>query len=507
MSLYKRQVIQEPLYPISNVFLSYEGVVEVGTSKVPYPVLFDTGSCQFWLDNYDGTKSTAYATKGIKAPRLSYMDGTIVDGVYVTDSVKIANVTLPNLQFESATSIEVNGGIIKGLLGLCHKNAEGSSVSFLDEGVKAGYLTSRIFSFSISSDTRSANLSLGGFDTTRYGDKLAWVPVLKDSVYWEAPLTGIITSTGEINWTGSVRAIFDTGSSMLVLPPELSKAVNAMYGFKRMAGSAVYTGACPESIPEFLKITVSSVSLNIKSKTLVYGNGVTCYSSITDGSSSDVAVIGNSVLRNYYTVFDAEKHTVGFATLQSNGSTDDITIPDSPPDEKGKVESGERSRVALITMITLLGLLLLTMAIYYLIKKRQAKRSITEDEESPSREEYGTNHGTNTIVNNFPDDATSPPSSYDGNNYGNGGYESNNGNNYGNNYGRNDNPTEQFYGMENGGDRMERYEREIEDVGERQVHVEQNYEDPFQESGPYEEQHRGSYRPHPWDSDDIDYSD
>ena len=404
--LIKRDSTEQPLYPVSNVFLAYNGYINVGTNNTEYLVLFDTGSCQLWIDHYDGSNSTKFTLTNTVAPRLNYMDGTIVDGVFVSDTVRIGNITLETLQFENAVSISPGfSPSLRGVVGLCHNFVGSKSpLNFVDEAYNAGKLTEKMFAFAIAADTRTASLTLGGYDRVKYENRLAWIPVSQTSNYWEAPLTNIITSTGEINWSGKIRAVFDTGSSMLVLPPSLAKSVNEVLGFTKMQGSAVYTGPCPGNLAEFIKITVSSVLMNIKTRTLVYGNGKVCYSSIMDGNNGDLAVIGNSVLRNYYTVFNGMNHTVGIATL--NGS---LTVKQDDPNKDDTTTSA--SSPATIASIIIVLLLLVATSIGFYIYKRRRNQKQWDDEnvdqsedsadidDSSSREIRGKIYGNSTEQN------------------------------------------------------------------------------------------------------------
>jgi saccharopepsin len=372
----------QPLYPVSSVFLTYQGNVKLGNNNVSYPIIYDTGSCGFWVDGFGANNSTSIRISNTTASRIVYQDGTVVEGKIVTDSVSLGNITVSKLDFESATNVQPNRGLVNGVLGLCRANfADGKSFLYV------ATLKQKLFTFSISADTRTASISLGSLDVSNFVGPVAWIPVNPSSATWDTTVVGLSSSDGAVNWAGSLNARFDTGSSMLSLPAELASKVNAMYSFTKLQGASVYTGSCPSHFPDYLRLSFAGVSLDIKTASLVYGNGVTCYSAITDSIGNDM-VVGNSVLRNYYTIFNGGNNTVGFATAKFS-SSDSQSSP-SPTPIGSPDDSSRKVKIIVGALMGCLLLVILLVALWaYLRRLRKRKNADIDTETAPEMKRVG----------------------------------------------------------------------------------------------------------------------
>lgn len=321
--LIKRNFTVENLVPLENVFLLFKGKILLGSSNKESSVIFDTGSCQMWVKDYDTASSTLFSTRNEKAPVLSYLDKTRVEGIFVQDSVAIGNVTIPNLKFEIAKNISLQSDgsdTTFGIIGLCHQS-NSNTENFVDSAFRLGYISEKIASFSISKNADSAIVSFGSVDTTKFNGNMAWIPVDTSSIYWQTNLVSAISNDNSLTWNGNIKAVFDTGTSLLILPKDLSMAINNLFKFtlQSVQSSNLYYGKCPLNYPETIQLSFSGTSLTIFSRNLLYGDGTTCFSSVVDGDAN-VAIIGNGILRNFYTAFNYNNHSVGFATNLNNDS-------------------------------------------------------------------------------------------------------------------------------------------------------------------------------------------
>jgi len=306
----------ENLQPLDKVFLGYIGQINIGSNKQPFNVLFDSGSCQTWIQNYDGTGSTSYVDKNQKASTLTYDDGTVVQGKYVSDSLSIGNLTVPSFALEIATSVSSTvGSNTNGLVGLCHS----TNGTFMDEVVRLGLVKEKYFAYSISQNMNSAEIQIGSLDNTKYTGSLLSLSVSPSSIYWASQITGMETTNSEFSWKGNgMNVIFDTGTSMLVMPSDMSRTLNKLFNFSSNE-MGVYVGNCPSSYPATIEFAFGTVTLTMQMKNLIFAdqNGA-CYSGIMDGDGNTI-IFGNAVLRNFYTVFNGGNNTISFA---ANANTD-----------------------------------------------------------------------------------------------------------------------------------------------------------------------------------------
>lgn len=410
---------------VPNLFLFYQGLINFGDSSkggnAPKGrnVVFSTTSCPLWI-RINNVSNETDSTNLING-RINYTD--IVDGISVTNSLQFDNVAISKVNFISAISVKSSIDKFDGVFGLCHSNQRlistnissisliNQSDSFIEQAAKLGYLENRLFAYSIASDTKSANITFGKYDIAQYGNRIVWLPINSTSTFWESIVSEIKFSNDTIAWNGTLRTLFDTSASTLILPEKISKEINNALGFTKIAGSNVYLGSCfSQYIPEFIRLSFtgsakmnnsSTIVLNLQMKSLIYGNGNICYSSITDGSE-DIAVIGNSIFRNYYTVFNNANHTIGFATIDLNPSSDISS------------QSGGLSRIqfwilvassGFVFILFIIGIIFLILYIRRQKRKKSADQIKTSNiEETRERDcnEYDTYNHIECIENPIP---------------------------------------------------------------------------------------------------------
>lgn len=400
------------LYPVHNVFLAYRGSLTIQNST--YPVLFDTTSCLSWVKNENSNK-TEYV-----APRLVYPDGTVVDGYYANDTIKIENFTISNFIYESATIVTPDSSANKGVLGLCHLSPLPSTTtnratrskfqfsSFLDDLVRNSYISEKIFAFSISNDTQLADISFGATNSTKYTGNVAWIPVNPLSRQWEANIASITSSDAKYQWNSNgtiqMSVTFDTSSSMMVLPPAMSRRLNSLFSFSRLSGSGVYGGNCPSQMPDtirfsFPKTNTTTVSLNVQTKVLIYGDGIRCFSAIMDGQTVDKMIFGNALLRNYYTIFNGNNHSIGFASLST--TFDSNQKLNDPP----KTKTGNNNKY--ITAGVVVGSIIVAIVVIIVLlwkNKRKVRKERKEKIKEMTRHTETLQYTVNDDIGSFKND-------------------------------------------------------------------------------------------------------
>lgn len=316
-SLLKRS-IKESLDGVPGGFLSYQGIVKVGTPAQIYDVMFDTGSCNFWIEKFNNVQSDTFVALGIQANPILYGDGSSVDGVLVRDTVSIGEVVVPNLTFESATTVRGwTTPTTDGLMGLCYTRSTGDPVDFVETAAQRKKIESRLITMSISSD-QSATITFGTIDQSAYVGDITYLPVTEGSTYWQSTLNRV--SGSGISWSQSIPAIFDTGTSVLVTPLSLLNSLANALGFTEMStANQLYARSCT-TLPtsnQTLSFAFAGVTLNVPLSSLITQYGNMCYLAVMQGSE-EMVIVGNSVLKSFYTIFDEDNGRVGFA--QTNGT-------------------------------------------------------------------------------------------------------------------------------------------------------------------------------------------
>ena len=324
----------EPLALTPNVALSYTGSITVGSTIVS-PILFDSGSCQLWIDGSLLKSEGSIVLEGRQAPTIMYMDGTTVNGEYAKGDVTVGNVTAKALEFESATGIfsPYANDPTKAIMGLCHRQVEGASTSFLQAGVSSGVFKKNFFSYNIDPLSGKASLIFDGIDEQSFLGELRYSPVPENANLWQNTLTGIFSSDGSISYGKTSVAIVDTGTSFFIVPPTVATQFNSLFGFTR-SSNGIFYGSCDDTT--IANITVNIVlygaSLQVSAKDLLYdptGRGSICYNAVSAGNG-DQFILGNALLRNFYLVFDGDAHKVGYGMKNITGAASVGSGSDAP---------------------------------------------------------------------------------------------------------------------------------------------------------------------------------
>jgi hypothetical protein len=372
-------MIQQQLRPISNVLLGFSAEILIGTPPVQFPVVFDTGSCPIWVQSYEKLSSTT-AIEG-PSETITFEDGKTVTGQIFSDAIGVNNTTVQNIRFlngQDIIPVKVN---TIGSFGLCQRivSSPGSFMTGKKESIEEP-----IVAFSVSRDAKVAEMSMGGIDSSRYTGAISWIPVDPTKELFQTSISEVSLTGKAFTWNGKLDAVFHSGSSMLLLPKDLAEKVNNILNFTKPTGEDVYKGTCPGtlgSIPEAISFAFSGnnkekIALKIPFKLFVYGDGNNCYSAISDSPTNKI-IIGNAVLRNFYTIFHGGNHAVGFATPSG---TLQSTEQDFSRERKNAV-----AKSAIIGIVFALIALVVAMFLFsYLRRKKQSRKVEREVEEEVS---------------------------------------------------------------------------------------------------------------------------
>jgi hypothetical protein len=128
-----------------------------------------------------------------------------------------------------------------------------------------------------------------------------------------------------------ITAIFDTGSSLGVLSLDMARSINRGLGIPATSrvgwyGFPCLDGKIPSKLPD-VTMTFGSVKLKFTPEDYLFrkvkGKVIMCYSGFMGLRRLDnnQFILGNILLRRYYTVFDIKNRKLGFATCNREPST------------------------------------------------------------------------------------------------------------------------------------------------------------------------------------------
>jgi len=169
-------------------------------------------------------------------------------------------------------------------------------------------------------------LILGGTDPTLYTGSFHYVPVQKlqgSLLYYTVTLNSITVSGNSVTTCSSsapCTAIVDTGTSLLIGDTANINTLLAAIPTAGVSCNAV------SGLPNIV-VTLSQTVLAITPAVYVIPDGTSCDLGI-DSEDDTLWILGDTLIRQYYVVFDRANNQVGFASL-NNALASPVTGPTS----------------------------------------------------------------------------------------------------------------------------------------------------------------------------------
>ncbi|KAH7724386.1 aspartic protease [Aphelenchoides avenae] len=336
--------------------IRYTAEISIGTPPQTFTVILDTGSGDLWVPNtqchyaekcagvrgrfareeqctglvaFDGSASSTYRKDGhhweIRYGTGSSAGFAGVDTVRMGDNGSLA---IPNVVFGQATCLATFIGRTKtnGILGLYPGPSRmGQGKTVLDYAVDEGVLEEPVFTAwfeekGAGSHERAGVFTFGGVDTDHCGPVMDYRPIKKATLpdgttsyaWWLFDVESF--SLGNETTTQSWNAISDTGSSLILGPPDAVEPFARAVGAQGPDGHGVYAIDCNATFEPFV-VKIGGKEYPIDHKQLIIQDGDGCTFGIgavelPDGVDWN---LGDPWVRAYCQVHDLGKKRIGFA--------------------------------------------------------------------------------------------------------------------------------------------------------------------------------------------------
>lgn len=321
----------------TTLFLSFFGKLQVGTPIQKLDILFNTNSPNSWvkaLNCNDVTKCITSSTRFNSSNSTTILikngsslindNGRYIDGRLINDYVTFGN---GKTRFDFIEASNSANSVLPGEIGLMKYGV--NTPTFIDslKSIVNSSIDDRVFSFWIDETNEIAELIFGGVDTNRYIGEIKWIPSLNSSQSWtifmgDIRFIGSNAITSRISVGAQFSATFDTSTTFAVMPKLLAKQLNQRIGailFQEISSDVgeFYTVSCVKvsSLPtiEFsFGDSTSPVIASITPNEYMIPIGSYCLSAFV-GQDVDHFIVGNSILRRWYAVFDMDNSRVGLA--------------------------------------------------------------------------------------------------------------------------------------------------------------------------------------------------
>ena len=192
----------------------------------------------------------------------------------------------------------------------------------IDENVFAFYLGGLQPCFPECMEGYAGELTLGGIDTDHFIGELNYVPV-SEPAYWQISVDSVGINGVDYSTADTREAIVDSGTSMIVGPPDAMDKLAESLGARKMVKTGEYIVGCNKDLPD-IELTIGGIDYSISPVDYVLADGPICILLMLGmdlGPEGLGWILGDVFMRKYYTVFDMENERIGFAEATNITST------------------------------------------------------------------------------------------------------------------------------------------------------------------------------------------
>lgn len=348
---------------LTNVDALYTTNLKIGTPPQELTLIIDTGSSDFWVMSsevnctinqeldpgetchadglFDYTKSSTFQDNNTYF-LIDYADNSYASGKWAKDVVEINGVNVGDFVFGVANASNNTAGII----GTGFIENESGDIIVTKNGTKEvpvtypnfpvqlknqGVINRIAYSLFLSSAKgKHGSLLFGAVDHSKYTGSLYTLPMvnpLENATATEFYITLFGLGYSDQNETStivttSIPVLLDSGSSVLVLPEylltPLAASVNA--NFNETDGSYVMDCDIPKGASLIFDFGGFQISIPLEDAMVVDDNNICTLNAV---NSPDFTILGESFMRNAYTVYDLESREISIAQANLNGTNSD----------------------------------------------------------------------------------------------------------------------------------------------------------------------------------------
>nr|XP_016931880.1 aspartic proteinase A1 [Drosophila suzukii] len=298
-----------------------------------YSSKFVKASCS-QHNGYNSSESLTYQANGT-AFQIQFASQDVLTGILSTDTFTLGDLAVKNQTFaeiNTAPQSLCKRSNFDGILGLGLPEIALDGVTTpLENIVDQGLINEPIFSFFVNRNASDASnggvLLLGGSDPTLYRGCLTYVPLSKVA-FWQITVGQV--KIGGKKLCSNCQAIFDVGTSLIIVPCKALKIINQKLGLKKTdLKNGVHIIDCSKvsSLPNIvLNIGWKDFTLTPSDYILNYtGTCVSGFSSLSDCSAdqtktnddgedlNEIWVFGDVFFGAFYILFDFGFKLIGIA--------------------------------------------------------------------------------------------------------------------------------------------------------------------------------------------------
>jgi len=372
----------------------YTAAVFIGTPPRPFNVILDTGSSDLWVPTLQCLTCGASIIKFDESASSTHISSTTlvtirygsgsVQGTKSQDVVNMGNFVIRNQTYLSVTRTTMNllRGSVSGIMGLAFATiAATTATPFWLNLQETNQLREPIMSFQLNRfidddlagvEEPGGTFTLGGTNSSLYQGEIEYLNVSSTPSFWLLGLTKLTVNglTVETTPTAAMSAI-DTGTTLIGGPTtDVNNFWSAVPGAQRLTGQnqGFYIFPCGSKLQVTISFGGKSWPINPTDMNLGPSGIVPnmCLGGIFDltlgsnvGSSGRNPrwVVGDTFLKNVYSVFRADPPSIGFAQLASVPGQSGTTTSARPASTTGRPIVGASRHLAAPLLSLVIALL------------------------------------------------------------------------------------------------------------------------------------------------------
>lgn len=335
-----------------NADSTYFGSLAVGTPPVAFDVILDTGSADLWIagsscttscsgiTTFDSSSSSSFKNLST-AFSITYGSGE-ASGTLGEDTIQMAGFSVSNQTF--AVVDKVSSGLltepVSGLLGLAWQTiASSGATPFWQALVEGGAWDDPIMAFQLTryvdqaqaqAEEYGGSFTMGFANSSLYTGDIEYQSLVNnEGTYWLLEISDLTVQGSSVTLTSGTNsyAAIDTGTTLVGGPSDVIAEVYAQIPDSQ-AGTGDYDGyyiyPCDTEVSVSIAFGGSSWSISSADFELAQLSRSQCLGAFFEldmsGSSSPSWIVGDTFLKNVYSVFRYEPAAVGFANLSSTAT-------------------------------------------------------------------------------------------------------------------------------------------------------------------------------------------
>ncbi|XP_029559789.1 pepsin A [Salmo trutta] len=306
--------------------LAYFGVISIGTPPQSFTVIFDTGSSNLWIpsiycssaacanhNKFNPGLSSTFKNAG-KSLSIQYGTGSMT-GFEGFDTVVVGGIPVKNQIFGLSQSEAPFMAHMKadGILGLAYPRLAASQATPVFDNMMTQHLVNQdMFSVYLTRNSAAGSMvTFGGVDPNHYYGQIAWIP-LSSQMYWQITVDSVTVNGQIVACNGGCQAIVDTGTSNIVGPQADISSMASAVGAYSANGDNVVNCNSINNMPAMV-FHIHGQAFTLPASTYVRQS--TYYGCRTglQSSNSDLWILGDIFIRQYYSIFSRAQNMVGLA--------------------------------------------------------------------------------------------------------------------------------------------------------------------------------------------------